>query len=277
MSFTSTSSRPVIRVDALDQSRRPAAGVEVVHLHGDALAAGLGHELGRLLDRLRAVHLRAPLARGPARAVDGRARLAERHRDAAPAAARGARHQRHRARASGPLTPAPPPPPRAAAGSRARAPPTITSMPPSSWSGPRTSPKTRNARITVTTGSAVERIAALEGPTRFRPAKNRLTATTVDTTARLSSQPHPAAVTAPGSRSPIRAVPGGERHGRAGADERRQDHRRHPPGDALAREDVGRVDRGRRQRERRAHRIERARLGVREHEHQSARTPAAAP
>ena len=48
----------LLGVDALDE-RRHLLRLEVVDLHGDALPAGLVDELGRLLDRLRPVHLRS--------------------------------------------------------------------------------------------------------------------------------------------------------------------------------------------------------------------------
>ena len=63
-------------------------------------------------------------------------------------------------------------------------------------------PKATKASATVTTGSSVERIAAADGPTRARPAKNRPTAPTVDTTAIAASHPNPAALTAPRSSPP---------------------------------------------------------------------------
>jgi hypothetical protein len=67
---------------------------EVVDVDGDALATRVGHELGGLLDRLRAVVLRAPLARRAPRAVDRRVGLAERDGRAAAGAAGGARDER---------------------------------------------------------------------------------------------------------------------------------------------------------------------------------------
>ena len=80
----------LLGVDPLDQ-RRHLLRLEVVDRHGDALPARLAHELGGLLDRLGAVDLRArSRVLRPGR-VHGRARLAERDRDAAPSAARGAR------------------------------------------------------------------------------------------------------------------------------------------------------------------------------------------
>ena len=54
----------------------------------------------------------------------------------------------------------------------------------------------------MVSGSADDRIAAVVGPTRRSPAKNRLMAPTVETTARPASQPNPAALTLPGRRSP---------------------------------------------------------------------------
>ena len=57
------------------------------------------------------------------------------------------------------------------------------------------------------TGSTVERIDAVVGPTRFRPAKKRLTAATVETSAMPASQPQPAMVTSPGRSSPSAAEP----------------------------------------------------------------------
>ena len=53
----------------------------------------------------------------------------------------------------------------------------------------------------------MERIDAVVGPTRLRPAKNRLIAPTVETTARQASQPQPALVRSPGRRSPTAAEP----------------------------------------------------------------------
>ena len=76
----------LLLLDALDQ-RRDLLGHEVVGRDGDAAAAGLGDELGGLLDRLRAVVLRAGGARAAAGAVDGGAGLAERDGDPAPGAA----------------------------------------------------------------------------------------------------------------------------------------------------------------------------------------------
>jgi hypothetical protein len=87
----------VVGVDALDEPRH-LVGVQVVDRDGDALAAGRGDQLGGLLDRLRAVDLGAPLARAAARRVDGRARLAQRHRDAAAGAPRRAGDERDLAR-----------------------------------------------------------------------------------------------------------------------------------------------------------------------------------
>ena len=59
---------------------------------------------------------------------------------------------------------------------------------------------------TVVAEATVERIEAVVGPTRLSPAKNRLTAATVDTSAMPPSQPQPATLTSPGRRSPISGV-----------------------------------------------------------------------
>jgi hypothetical protein len=72
---------------------------------------------------------------------------------------------------------------------------------------PSTSPKTRKASRTVTTGSTVERMEARVGPTRRRPMKNRLIAATVETTARQANHPQPPAVTSPGRSSPSSVAP----------------------------------------------------------------------
>src|SRR5215212_10007806 len=68
-----------------------------------------------------------------------------------------------------------------------------TSTPPASWTGRSDSPNTAAARPTVTTGSTTERIAARDGPTRARPAKNSRIAATVLTSAIAPSQAQPAA------------------------------------------------------------------------------------
>jgi hypothetical protein len=69
------------------------------------------------------------------------------------------------------------------------------------------SPKTRNARNTVTTGSTVARIAAVEGPTRRSPAKKKPMAATVETTPIAPSHTQPCAVTSPGRNCPSSAEP----------------------------------------------------------------------
>ena len=85
----------------------------------------------------------------------------------------------------------------------------------------------------MVTGSAVERIEAVVGPTRRRPAKNRLTAPTVETTAMPASQPKPVALTL----AQVHVAAGGagqrQRGRRAGADQRAQHERAHALGDAL--------------------------------------------
>src|SRR3954447_10926110 len=83
----------------------------------------------------------------------------------------------------------------------------MTSDPPPSCTGLSDSPKARKASTTVVTGSAVDRIDALVGPTRVRPAKNRLTAATDQLTAMAASQPKPVGLTAPTCRPPLTAVP----------------------------------------------------------------------
>ena len=70
-----------------------------------------------------------------------------------------------------------------------------------------TSPNTSIASRTVTTGSTVERIDVVVGPTRRSPAKNRLIAMTVETTARQASQPQPAIASSPGRSSPRASEP----------------------------------------------------------------------
>ena len=87
-SFTRMSSRPwSLRM----RSTRASDGlrVGVVAADGDALATGGRDALGRVLDRLRAVHRRAPGTRGAAAAVDGGAERSELDGDGAAAAARG--------------------------------------------------------------------------------------------------------------------------------------------------------------------------------------------
>ena len=86
----------LLGVDALDE-RLDLVGLEVVGRDGDAVAAGGRDELGGLLDRLRAVVLRAGGARAAAGAVDGGAGLAERDGDAAAGAAGRAGDERDRA------------------------------------------------------------------------------------------------------------------------------------------------------------------------------------
>ena len=144
MSLTSTSSRPC-SASMRATSARDLLGLEVVDRDRDPLPARRGHQLRGLLDRLGAVDLRAPLARAAAGRVDRRARLAERDRDAAPAAAGRARDQRDLA-VSG----------RSCRDSRSHrdAPHRITtaastSAPPASWTAPSVSPKTRKASTTV--------------------------------------------------------------------------------------------------------------------------------
>jgi len=58
----------------------------------------------------------------------------------------------------------------------------------------------------VVSGSAVDRIDAVVGPTSCRPAKKKLMAPTVETMAMPASHPKPAALTLPGCRSPAAAA-----------------------------------------------------------------------
>jgi len=59
---------------------------------------------------------------------------------------------------------------------------------------PTSSPKKIAARTTVVTGSKVDNIDALVGPTLSRPAKKAMMAITVDTRAMAKTPPHPAKV-----------------------------------------------------------------------------------
>ena len=83
------SSRPWSFADALNE-RFDLVGVGVVAANGDAFAAGGRDALGRVLDRLRAVHRGAPGARGATAAIDGGAERPELDGDGAAAATRGA-------------------------------------------------------------------------------------------------------------------------------------------------------------------------------------------
>ena len=66
MSLTEDVQGALLVRDAVDE-RAHLVGDEVVHLDGDAVTAGRVHELGRLFDRLRPVHLRALRPRRTAR------------------------------------------------------------------------------------------------------------------------------------------------------------------------------------------------------------------
>ena len=88
--------RAVVALDAGDEVAH-LRRVEVVARHGDAVAAGGVDELGGLLDRLGAVHLRAPRAGRAAGHVHRRAGGAELDGDAAPRATGRAGDERHRA------------------------------------------------------------------------------------------------------------------------------------------------------------------------------------
>src|SRR4051794_12000640 len=87
---------------------------------------------------------------------------------------------------------------------------TITAAPrtasaPSNWTAPSASPKVTNTSATVTGGSSVLRIAALDGPTRLIPLKNKTTARTVDTSEASPSQSQPS-VAKPKSSEPVPAA-----------------------------------------------------------------------
>jgi hypothetical protein len=84
----------LLGVDALDE-RLDLRRLEVVDLDCDPLVARGTDELGRLLDRLRLVILRAPLPRRATGAIDRRARLTQRNCRASPSAARRAGYQSH--------------------------------------------------------------------------------------------------------------------------------------------------------------------------------------
>ena len=100
--------------------------------------------------------------------------------------------------------------------------PASTSPPPSSCSGASTSPNTANASATVTTGSAVQRIDAVVGPTRSQPGE--LKADRAD--GRDDREAAPASPSRrrepPGLQLADRGRAGGQRHRRAAADECRQ-------------------------------------------------------
>ena len=182
----------LLGVDALDE-RLDLRRLQVVDLGRDPGAACGVDELGGLLDRLRPVVLRAPVPRRSTGAVDGRPRLSERDRDAPPGTAGRAGHERHlpceragrrhRTSICGVNRP------RAPCGALRSSTAPRTSAPPVSCTGLSDSPKARYASTTVVSGSAVERIEAVVGPTRRRPAKNRPTAPTVETTAMPASHP----------------------------------------------------------------------------------------
>jgi hypothetical protein len=81
-------------VDPPDQ-RLHLIRLEMVDDCSDAFAAGGRHELGGLLDRLRAVVLRPPPRGRASGAVNGRAHLSERDGRPAAGAARGPRDEGH--------------------------------------------------------------------------------------------------------------------------------------------------------------------------------------
>jgi hypothetical protein len=75
----------------------------------------------------------------------------------------------------------------------------------------RDSPSTSAASVAVDTGSNVDRMAAVDGPVRFRPAKKASIATTVETETMQASQNHPdnpkPRSTPPVNRAPTPRVP----------------------------------------------------------------------
>jgi hypothetical protein len=83
---------PLLAVDPLGQ-RLDLGRIQVVHPHRDAGAAGPRDQLGRLLDRLGPVQLRATLTRRSAGAVHGRADRAQLDRYSSSRSAGRARHQ----------------------------------------------------------------------------------------------------------------------------------------------------------------------------------------
>ena len=89
-----------------------------------------------------------------------------------------------------------------------------TSAAPASWSPVSVSPKTTNASATVVSGSSVERIDAVDGPTRRSPAKKSVIGVTVETIAIAAShsQPSPAK---PVSSEPVETRGDAERDRRA--------------------------------------------------------------
>jgi hypothetical protein len=59
----------------------------------------------------------------------------------------------------------------------------MTAAPPSSWTGPSTSPKATNAAATVIGGSSVERMLARPGPSRATPPRKAVSDSTVESSA----------------------------------------------------------------------------------------------
>ena len=144
-----------------------------------------------------------------------------------------------------------------------------TRAPPAACTPPRRSPRNAIARPTVTTGSMVETIEAVAGPTCGRPTRKALIATTVETSARAEIQSQPAAPKCRSSepvgradRVKLVAAPGGN--------QRAQHERIGSAQDAIGDEDVGRVGERGAEGERDAQRVERARAAAGEHEHGTA-------
>jgi hypothetical protein len=81
-----------------------------------------------------------------------------------------------------------------------------TSAPPASCTGPRLSPKIAIARPTVTTGSTVDTIEAVEGPTRSSPRRKVTTGRTVEITTTATMAAQPSVPTAPRCGPPVATV-----------------------------------------------------------------------
>ena len=146
-----------------------------------------------------------------------------------------------------------------------------TSAPPASCTGLSDSPKARKASTTVVTGSAVERIEAVVGPTRVEPGEEQADGTDGrdDRDGRQPAEARRGQV----ARVQVARGGGGDRQRRrgAGADERAEQQRADARGDAGRGEDVGRVDDGGRDPQQRPHRIERPGARPGQHEDEAGR------
>ena len=192
MSFTSTSSRPLSR-SMRPRAPRPRSARDGRQPRRLQFLRRRSRPR-RLLDRLGSVVLGAALAGRAPRAVDGRppSPSATAVRRLSP---RGARDERDLARER--AAPARRPPreaPTSEGDSDRRA--QDQNRAENERAADRLGAAERSAEHddaspTVTTGSKVERIAAPDGPTRRRPAKNNVIAATVETTASMPSQARP--------------------------------------------------------------------------------------